>query len=72
MVPLTTRSAIGAQVTLPPGIPAALGANGVAYPFADNYVLTVKEVTAINAAIASYNTTIQAAATANGLCFRRC
>ena len=51
------------------GIPAALGANGVAYPFADNYVLTVKEVTAINAAIASYNTTIQAAATANGYAF---
>lgn len=69
LVPLTTRSAIGAQVTLPPGIPAALGANGVAYPFADNYVLTVKEVTAINAAIASYNTTIQAAATANGYAF---
>lgn len=69
LVPLTTRSAIGAQVTLPHGIPAALGANGVAYPFADNYVLTVKEVTAINAAIASYNTTIQAAATANGYAF---
>lgn len=69
LVPLTTKAEIGKPVTLPPGIPASLGANGIAYPFADKYVLTVTEVTTINTAIASYNTTIQAAATANGYAF---
>lgn len=69
LVPLTTKAAIGATVTLPTGIPASLGSNGIAYPFADKYVLTSTEVSTISTAIASYNSVIQAAATANGYAF---
>lgn len=69
LVPLTAKAAIGTIETLPPGVPAELGARGIAYPFADRYVLTSAEVTEVNAAIASYNETIKAAATANGYAF---
>lgn len=69
LVPLTTKAEIGKPETLPPGIPAALGARGVAYPFADKYILTATEATEINTAISAYNVAIQAAATAKGYAF---
>ncbi|MEY8758401.1 SGNH/GDSL hydrolase family protein [Chryseobacterium tongliaoense] len=69
LVPLTSKAEIGTLQTLPPGVPATLGARGIAYPFADKYVLTATEVTEVNTAIASYNTTIKAAAEAKGYAF---
>ena len=66
LIPLATKNAIG---TAEAGVPADLSARGIAYPFADKYVLTSTEVTEVNTAIASYNETIKAAATANGYAF---
>lgn len=69
LVPLTTKAAIGSMETLPPGIPSSLGARGVAYPFADKYILIPSEIKEINDAIDAYNVTIKAAATAKGYAF---
>lgn len=69
LIPLTSSAAIGTAATLPPGVPAALNARGVAYPFEDRYVLTSTEAAAIDAAINSYNTVIKAAADAGGYAF---
>ena len=69
LIPLSTKNAIGTTQTLPTGIPATLGARGIAYPFADRYVLTATEASQVNAAITSYNETIKAAAAANGYAF---
>lgn len=69
LIPLTTSGAIGTAATLPPGIPASLGARGVAYPFEDRYILTSTEATAIDTAINSYNVIIKAAADAGGYAF---
>ena len=69
LVPLSSKDAIGTVQALPAGIPASLGARGIAYPFADKYVLTKTEVTEVNTTIAAYNTTIKAAAEANGYAF---
>lgn len=69
LIPLTTKGKIGSVQTLPPGVPASLGARGVAYPFADKYVLTAKEATEINTAIAAYNVVIKKAADDNGYAF---
>ncbi|MPT30531.1 MAG: G-D-S-L family lipolytic protein [Chryseobacterium sp.] len=69
LIPLTTRGKIGSAQTLPPGVPASLGARGIAYPFADKYVLTSKEATDINTAIAAYNVIIKKAADDNGFAF---
>ncbi|MGL6038703.1 MAG: SGNH/GDSL hydrolase family protein [Soonwooa sp.] len=66
LIPLATRNAIG---TSEANVPTDLSARGIAYPFADKYVLTSTEVTEVNSAIASYNETIKAAATANGYAF---
>jgi GDSL-like Lipase/Acylhydrolase len=49
--------------------PAALDALGVTFPLPDRYVLLPTEVAEIQVATDAYNTTIQAAATANGLAF---
>ncbi|MCW3160556.1 SGNH/GDSL hydrolase family protein [Chryseobacterium oryctis] len=69
LVPLSAKAAIGTVETLPAGVPASLGARGIAYPFADKYVLTSTEVAEVNTAITSYNATIKAAADANGYAF---
>lgn len=69
LVPLTTKAAIGTLQALPAGVPASLGARGIAYPFADNYILTGTEVTEINTTIDAYNVAIKAAATAKGYAF---
>lgn len=69
LIPLTTKSKIGSTQTLPTGIPATLGARGISFPFADKYVLTLKEATLINTAINSYNATIKKAADDNGFAF---
>lgn len=69
LVPLTTRNEIGKAETLPPGIPASLGARGVAYPFADRYILIPSEIIEINTAIDAYNVAIKAAATSKGYAF---
>ncbi|MBT2621640.1 MULTISPECIES: SGNH/GDSL hydrolase family protein [Chryseobacterium] len=69
LVPLTSKAEIGTLQTLPPGVPAALGAKGIAYPFADKYVLTLTEVTDVNTAIDAYNVTIKAAADSKGYAF---
>ncbi|WP_160137197.1 G-D-S-L family lipolytic protein [Chryseobacterium sp. c4a] len=69
LIPLTTKAAIGSMETLPPGIPASLGARGIAYPFADKYVLIPSEIKEINDAIDAYNVTIKAAAVAKGYAF---
>lgn len=69
LIPLTTKAAIGTLETLPPGVPASLGARGIAYPFADKYVLIPSEIKEINDAIDAYNVTIKAAATAKGYAF---
>lgn len=69
LVPLTTKAAIGTLETVPAGVPASLGARGVAYPFADKYILIPSEITEINTAIDAYNVTIKAAATAKGYAF---
>lgn len=62
LTPLTTKAAIGTLQTLPAGVPASLGTRGIAYPFADRYVLTATEVEEVNTTIAAYNATIKAAA----------
>jgi lysophospholipase L1-like esterase len=69
LVPLTSKAAIGTLQTLPPGVPATLGARGIAYPFADKYVLTLTEVTDVNTTIDAYNVTIKAAADSKGYAF---
>lgn len=69
LIPLTSKAEIGKLETLPPGVPASLGAKGVAYPFADKYVLIPSEITEINTAIDAYNVTIKAAATSKGYAF---
>lgn len=69
LVPLTSKAEIGTLQAVPPGVPASLGARGIAYPFADKYVLTATEVTEVNTAIDAYNTTIKAAADSKGYAF---
>jgi lysophospholipase L1-like esterase len=69
LVPLTTKADIGSLEAVPPGVPASLGARGIAYPFADKYILVPSEITEINSAIDAYNVTIKAAATAKGYAF---
>lgn len=69
LVPLTSKAEIGTLQAVPPGVPASLGARGIAYPFADKYVLTATEVTEVNAAIDAYNVTIKAAAESKGYAF---
>lgn len=69
LVLLTTSKVIGKSVTLPAGVPASLGANGVSYPLADKYVLVSSEVTEINTAIDGYNATIESLANSKGLAF---
>ncbi|AZB09242.1 G-D-S-L family lipolytic protein [Chryseobacterium sp. G0162] len=69
LIPLTTKAAIGTLETLPTGVPPTLGARGIAYPFADKYVLIPSEIKEINDAIDAYNVTIKAAATAKGYAF---
>jgi lysophospholipase L1-like esterase len=69
LIPLTTKGKIGSPQTLPPGIPASLGARGIAYPFADKYILTSAEAAEVDAAITQYNATIKSAATAKGYAF---
>jgi hypothetical protein len=71
---LTTQSAIGtAPTAADSGLgfapPAPLNKFGVTFPLQDKHVLIPAEVSEIKLATDSYNTTIQAAATANGLAF---
>ncbi|WP_106917050.1 SGNH/GDSL hydrolase family protein [Chryseobacterium aurantiacum] len=66
LVPLTTKADIGSTE---PGVPAALSARGVAYPFADKYILVPSEINEINSAIDAYNVAIKAAATSKGYAF---
>ena len=69
LTPLTTKAAVGTAETLPPGIPASLATRGIAYPFADKFVLTSTEVAEVNTAIDAYNQTIKAAAESKGYAF---
>jgi lysophospholipase L1-like esterase len=69
LIPLTTSGAIGSLVAVPPGVPAELGARGVAYPFEDKYILTSTEAAAVSSAINSYNSVIKSAADSNGYAF---
>lgn len=69
LVPLTTKAVIGTLAIVPAGVPASLGARGVAYPFEDKYILIPSEITEINTAIDAYNVTIKAAAMAKGYAF---
>ena len=69
LIPLTTKGKIGSLQPVPPGVPASLGARGIAYPFADKYVLTATEITEINSAVEAYNTTIKNVANAKGYAF---
>ena len=64
LIVLPARSFIGSTVG---GNPAQI--NGVSVPLADNWVLSKKEIEEVKIATDSYNTTIQNAATANGLAF---
>jgi lysophospholipase L1-like esterase len=66
LVPLTTKADIGSAE---PGVPKDLSARGVAYPFADKYILIPSEIKEINDAIDAYNVAIKAAATAKGYAF---
>ncbi|KPH11624.1 G-D-S-L family lipolytic protein [Chryseobacterium sp. ERMR1:04] len=66
LVPLTSKAAIGS--TEPTAL-AALSARGIAYPFADKYILIPSEITEINTAIDAYNVTIKAAAASKGYAF---
>ncbi len=61
---LPSKSVIGTQVNNNPQL-----INGVSVPLADKWVLTPNEQTAIQNAITSYNTTIEAVATAKDLAF---
>jgi lysophospholipase L1-like esterase len=61
---LPSRSIIGTTVG---GNPAQV--NGVSVPLADKWVLSIDEIAEVKAATDSYNTVIQAAATANNLAF---
>lgn len=60
---LSSKSAIGSAA---PG-PAPFNKFGITYPLSDKYVLIPSEIAAIKTATDSYNTTIAAAANANGL-----
>jgi len=64
LMTLTSSSVLGTPVA---GVPNAV--NGVSFPLADQFVLTVTEQARVSAAQASYNATIQALAQANGLAF---
>ncbi|WP_312391865.1 SGNH/GDSL hydrolase family protein [Chryseobacterium sp.] len=66
LVPLTTKAEIGKAE---PTALAALSAKGVAYPFADKYILIPSEIADINTAIDAYNVTIKAAAASKGYAF---
>jgi hypothetical protein len=66
---LTTRGAIGATATVPPGIPASLAKYGITYPLQDKHILVPSEVTEIKTATDSYNVTIKGLADAKGLAF---
>jgi hypothetical protein len=61
---LPSRSFIGTTVN-----GNAAQVNGVSVPLADKWVLSSDEVAEVKAATDSYNTVIEAAATANGLAF---
>ncbi len=65
ILPLTALSVLGVEAE--PG--NLLTTGGVAVPLADQFVLTSTEQLAISTAQASYNATIQALASANGLAF---
>lgn len=72
LIPLSTRSVIGQTANTGislPGAYAALATQGVAYPLADRYVLTAKEVEEVSAAVTSYNETIKTIADAKGWAF---
>ncbi len=69
LTPLTTKAAVGTLETLPPGIPASLASRGIAFPFADKYVLTSTEVDEVNTTIAAYNQVIKNAADSKGYAF---
>ena len=61
---LPSRSFIGTTVN-----GNAAQVNGISVPLADKWVLSSDEVAEVKAATDSYNTVIEAAATANGLAF---
>lgn len=69
LIPLATSSAIATNATLPPGVPADLGKNGITYPLADKFVLIPSEIEELRVATEAYNVTIKAAADAKGLAF---
>lgn len=64
LVLLTAASAIATTV---PGPPAPVNVNGVSFPLADNFVLTPEEQNDIAVATQAYNSSLSAAASANGL-----
>ena len=55
------------QLGLPPENAGQLAVNGITFPLEDSQVLTIQEQGAIETAITSYNQTIAAIASANGL-----
>lgn len=71
LVPITTRAEIGEiKQGLPLPAPlASLGAQGVAYPLEDKFILTKEEADKINKTIAKYNQTIKGVADRNGWAF---
>jgi len=64
ILPLTAAGVLGTTVNNDPTL-----INGVSVPLADQFVLTVAEQARVAVAQASYNATIQAVASANGLAF---
>lgn len=66
---LTTQSLITPPNNVQAGAPSPFNVRGVTYPLQDGPVLTAAEALEVKTATDSYNITIQAAASANGLAF---
>lgn len=64
LVLLTTKGVIG---TAPDGVPAPFNAFGITYPLQDQHVLAAAEVTAVNTATASFNSSIKSIAASKNL-----
>jgi hypothetical protein len=69
LIPLTTKGVIGTPASLPPGIPALLGAYGITYPLQDRHVLIPTEIAELKVATDAFNITIKTIADAKGLAF---
>lgn len=68
LILLTTKSAIGSTVVLPPTL-ASFSKRGITYPMEDKYILVPSEITELNDATVAFNITIKSQADSHNLAF---